>query len=412
MGSSMNNQYKTLQPCVILAQGTHLGTVVEMLRPIGKRGVPVHVILIGDDHNYAWVYRKSRYCKTTHQIPFHPDAKHICEEILEWGRSQQFPMKPLLLPMTDMACTQLAAHMGLLEDCFVVCMPDGELVQTLVDKTRANPLARECGLDVPKDGHADSRETLAELAGKMTMPVIVKPTWWAKRGKEYFKAGVCETYEQVLSIGGKLIDNGATVMVQEYIHGEDSNIEVYMFYRSLDGQAIHGCTGIKIRQMPPGTGIMASGQACNLPHVAEISDAFLERIDYRGLGGIEYKRCGGKSYFIEMSVRPEGFQALAVKAGVDLPWLAYSDMALGQMRREKILQKEAYFISIREYFSLWLKHRREIPVLQEVLRILFSGKLRFDIWAWDDPLPCLAMMAVQMKDGAKKLFQQFDLRKP
>ncbi|MHC4083914.1 MAG: carboxylate--amine ligase [Planctomycetota bacterium] len=402
-----------LRPCVILAEGA-IGSIVWMMRSIGSRGVPIYVLVTtkdGKDKQYASIYGMSRYCHLASTIGLIGDGARWGNHLLEWVRGQEFSAKPLLLPLTDMTCTLTMEHRSLLAEEFDIAMPNNEVLLNMLDKTKANRLAQECGLEVPLAGNAGCRDELAKLAEEMNLPVIVKPTWWRQRGTRTFKAERCDTKQQLLTVGNGLIDHGATILIQEYIPGGDDTVEVYMFYRSRDGRTIQGCSGRKIRQIPPGAGSMASGQAVLLPHIVEMSDAFLEKIDYRGLGGIEYKRYNNRSYFIEMSVRPEGFHMLSIKAGVDLPWLAYSDMALGEINRERISQKEAYYITTCAYASLLRRYRKKLPVFREMVKLFFTGKTQFNLWCGRDPFPWIAQTVNLSKEVLTRILRYFGLRR-
>lgn len=311
-----------------------------------------------------------------------------------------------MIPLTDSVCTYLAQCDEKARRFYELCMPDPDIVLQMLDKTQADSIARRNGLFVPETQTVDSLEQLKRTVGSVPLPAIVKPTGWFARGRDYFKAIICETEAELFETGTKAIENGATILIQQYIPGGDESVEVYMFYRSRDGKTIHGCTGEKIRQVPPETGSMASGRSVWLPHVAEMSEEFLKRIDYRGLGGIEYKRYNGNSYFIEMSVRPEGFNQLAVKAGVDLPWLAYQDMVLGNMPKELIRQREVYYVKELAYVTLWRKYRHTFPIYKEIIRLLLSNKKVFNLWCWKDPMLFIAVMIHEAVRAVKRIFKK------
>lgn len=385
-------------PCVILTEGA-AGHTLGMIRSIGRRGIPVYVLVMPCwDPRISSILVKSRYCKAIQTIPRTSDANGLCRDALEWLKKQSFPTKPVLIPINDRVCTYVAECREKFSERFEVCMPSNDVVLSMLDKKRAYILAEAAGLKIPKTYSAGSITELESLVHKCEFPLIVKPTWWCERGKSDFKAERCDCQEQLLGTGGRLIRSGATILVQQYIPGDDDSVEVYMFYRTRDGRKIHGCTGRKLRQIPPGVGNMASGRAIQLAHVTEISERLLKHIDYRGLGGIEYKRHGQTSYFVEMSIRPEGFHMLAIKAGIDLPWIAYSDMVRSQSNNCPDIQKNAFYINVRSHISLWRKHRKEVPALREMLKVVFMRRTQFDLWDWRDPMPWWAATKEWLKE--------------
>ncbi len=377
-----------LPACVILAE-TALGHTLGMVRSLGRKGVPVHVLVIAWFPWAASIYKKSRYCKTVHPIASSLNAQEACDRVLRWSKSQAFTTRPVLIPTTDRTCTYVAECRDQYSEHFELCMADNHVVLGMLDKHQAHSHARNAGLRTPEIEVVAGKMELDRYANTCTFPVIVKPIW-ERTNIQVFNATYCNDPQSLLNTGDQLIGNGASVLIQQYVPGGDNSVEVYMFYRTRNGCETYGCTGRKLRQIPPRTGCMASGESVVLPHVERMSQNLLRALDYRGLGGIEYKRNQGESYFIEMSVRPEGFHMLASKAGVDLPWLAYSDMVWGQRKGKPINQKHACYINVRSHISLWHKHGKRVPALREILRVLRMGHVEFDLWNWKDPLPWLA----------------------
>ena len=386
------------RPCVILAEGLLAGSVPEVIRSIGRHNVPVYVHTLANDDIFARIYAKSRFCRAAYTISLDTEAQGVCTVLRQWVQKQNFPQKPMLLPLTDMVCPYVADYRAALAEEFDVCLAPNEIFFRFLDKPQANALAEQCGLTIPQTHSASSKEELNALLEQMPLPTIVKPTWWRQRGNNVdFKTVCCNSKDELLDVSARLIEDGAAIMVQQYIPGDDETVEIYMFYRSLDGAVIHGCTGTKIRQRPPGAGIMASGQAKWSPDLAHLCNEFLDKTDYRGLGGIEFKRYQGRRYFIEMNPRAESCYALAAKVGVDLPWLAYADMTYGGIPAQELPHRQAYYLSGLAYAFLWLEHRRSLRPVRELLRLILSGKTKFDLWTWSDPMPFVAFVAFAVK---------------
>ncbi len=390
-------------PCVILGGGAG-PAVLEFGRALGTRGMPVYVGLVDESSPRRYAY--SRYCRDVWTIPPAQDSETFCRQLLEWRRAQPFPTRPYLFPLIDTTCTYVAEGRSLLQDGFHVCLPDERVVLDMLHKAKATELAEANGLDVAQYGVADSPEELARLADTMTYPVIVKPTWWRGIGGIKFKTVRCHTRESLLRCGSELIASGATIFVQWLIPGGAETLEVFIFYRSQDGRTIHRCTGRKIRILPPGADVTVSAEAAWLPDVAAVSETFLRRIDYRGLGGIEYKRHDGKLYFIEMSVRPEAFHALGVQAGIDLSWYACADYVLGEMPREHEVQREAYWLNGSYYLFVWRAERGTLKLLSEIARLFATGKAAWAIWCRRDPLPWFADVAEMAAAVLRKILRR------
>ncbi len=361
------------------------GSVLGVLRSLGSRGVPVYVLIVNHESS---VLSASRYCYKVITINLEGDSEKVCKDLVRWCRDQDFRCRPFLLPLTDNTCTYIAEGRAILEEEFLIALDKSNVILDLLDKGKATELAVHNGLAVPQSGTAASMQELIDIAEKVHFPVIVKPTMWRSRGKTHFKTLEFEEKNQLLTKGQDMLSAGAVLLVQEYIPGGDKSVEFFLFYRSRDGgDTTISCTGTKIRQYPPGAGIMASGKTVWLPHVAKMSIAFLERIGFYGLGGIEYKRYNDKSYFIEINTRLEAIHPLAIKSGIDFPWYVYSDMVLKQNDFDIPKQKTAYYLNEFTYLALLGNYFNKVPVFREVLGILTKPSVCFAVWKINDPRP-------------------------
>lgn len=374
-----------MPPCVILAQGAW-GSALEAIRSLGSRGVPVYVFVLGRE---TMPYAKSRYCREARRLDSQ-DAASVSQELVDWCKAQQFSRKPVLLPFTDVSATFVAETRPLLESHFTVGSPSPESIRGVMDKERAHSLAMACGLDVPQTAVARTHSALETAASTAKYPAIAKPTWWREKGNSDFKTAIFETPESVVTGLAPMLDGGASILVQEYVQGADSNVETFLFYRDRRG-VVWGCTARKLRQLPPNAGIMATGQAVEMPDLRRLCVTFLDKIDYRGLGGAEFKRSGRKLLYIETNARLGAFHGLARKAGLDLVWIAYCDYALGGVAEEPYPQREAYYLN---WSALWSSYglRRIRAWAADVLRMLAKRPLKIAVFEWSDPAPSLYLI--------------------
>jgi D-aspartate ligase len=389
----MSSSDSSLRPCVLV--GGAWGGVYGFLRSLGPRGVPVYVVAF--DQEDADIYAASHYARGVCVADPDTSGSDLCRQISKWVARHHGAERPVLIPLNDQSSTVVAESRETFDEAFDVILAGRDLVMDMLDKTRANDVAEANGLTLPKSEFVNSAEELDAAMASLRMPVIVKPTWWREKGETTFKAEIRYDRDEALADARELVADGAKLIIQEYIPGDDRAIQVYMFYRSFDGSRTFGCTGVKWRQMPLGAGIMASGEARRSARVEEACLRFLERSDYRGLGGIEFKYHEGCDYFIEMSVRPEGFHALAIQAGVDTPWLAYQDVALGVLPAETPRQRPAFFVDDLAYFRLCMRYWRHRRVWTELVSLLLSGNVWRSLWTGQDIGP--ALRAVQNLGG-------------
>lgn len=220
--------------------------------------------------------------------------------------SHLFKYKPFLYATTDATCIIVDSNRSYYESKFELCVPSHYIIESFNDKAIAENEAIKYGLTVPKTFILNYEEDLLKIQDELKYPVIAKP-----QGAEFlhdvgFKYRIINNSDDLINIKNVLY-KGYKIILQEYIPGGDENYWFYLFYRGFDG-VIHECMGVKTLQYK---GIMAVGTVLYNEHLSNICKSFITKIDYRGVGGLEFKYYNGFYYFIEMSTRTEGFFALA-----------------------------------------------------------------------------------------------------
>ena len=374
-----------MPPCVLLVRSAW-GGALEAVRSLGSRGVPVYVFVFGRDPT---PYSRSRYCHHASRLAGQ-DAESVSRELIDWCKAQKFSQRPLLVPMIDILATFVAEKRQSLEEYFTIGAACPETVLSLVDKERANPLAADHGLDVPRSTIVRTHADLKKACAVIKFPAIAKPTWWREKGRADFKTVTFETPESLVTGLNPVLDGATSVLVQEYIQGGDDDIETFMFYRDHRG-VTWGCTGCKLRQSPLNAGIMAFGYTVDIPDLRQVCTMFLDKIGYQGLGGVEFKRCGGRLVYIETNARPEAIHGLARKAGFDLVWFAYCDYRLGGLCEEPHGQREAFYL---DWHAFWATYglKNVIPWVVDLLRMLSKQPLKIAVFEWRDPGPSLYLI--------------------
>jgi len=385
-----------MNACVLLAQGAWGGTL-EAIRSLGSRGVAVYVFVLDRDPK---PYAASRYCREARRLDGR-DAPSVTQELIGWCKTQKFSQRPLLIPMTDVLATLVAEQRQDLDEHFIVGAARPEIILNLLQKEHANSLASSCGLDVPESIVVKTQTDLETTGATMKYPVIAKPVWWREKGKATFKLATFETPESLIAKLPPVLDGSTSVLVQEYISGTDEDIEAFMFYRDRRG-IVWGCTSRKLRQTPPGAGIMATGVAVDIPELRGLCTEFLNRIDYQGLGGIEFKQSATRRVYIETNVRPEAIHSLSRKAGLDLMWIAYCDYCLGGIHEEPDGQRPAFYL---DWHAYWASYGlgNVIPWMANVLRMLCRQPLAMAVFQFRDPSPSFYLIKKSMRERSGRV---------
>ncbi|WP_174409928.1 carboxylate--amine ligase [Desulfovibrio psychrotolerans] len=379
-----------MRPAVIMVSGRAWGSYLAIMRSLGRRGVPVHVVSWGVEQD---ILRASRYYTAGVALPAASGADRLAA-LTEYAQRIGAEGRPVLYYCTDEDAAFAADNRQALDARFIVLMGDADGCRMLMGKDTVDALARRSGLQVPGTWHVSATEALDAYAGEFRYPVVLKPCNWNSGGGVSIKADIIFSWEALRERAAAVLHGGGEVVVQDYIEGGDESVEFFLFYRSLDGARLHGCTGRKLRQFPPGAGIMALGMTDAIADLRSAGEAFISAVDYRGLGGVEFKRGNGGLYFIEMSTRSEMFHKIAMDAGVDLPWIAYAD-ACG-IDAGNISEQRDGVLYVNEVPYLLVVARKPSYFLQDCRRML-KGPLRLGMFAADDVKPFFLKIASSLR---------------
>ncbi len=202
-----------------------------------------------------------------------------------------FKERPVLFNSHEMAVLTISKHRRELEDAFRFCLPKHETLLALQDKARFHELATSSGLPVPRGAiirHSSDIEQLRSLH----FPVVIKPG-----DKELVHTGkalgvvVFGTFEQAAAGCAHMLEHVDEIIAQQWVDGGDGEIHFCLFYRGRNGAVVSMFTGRKLASSPRGIGLTAFCTAA--PEAGRLLEPmtrdFLEKVDYFGMGSVEYK---------------------------------------------------------------------------------------------------------------------------
>lgn len=349
---------------IVVLAGTAPHSVLALCK-IAKRN-KAHAYVVCVDDGFAY-YNKS--CLVTEA--FVTTKKDLGQFWGDFFVNHSFESTPVLYPTTDAACLLIEENRQFYDERFIVCMPSHHIVTVYNDKTLAEKDAEQCGLTVPKTVIVSSINEIEEVEKKINFPIIVKPQGAIFLHEVGFKFKILEKPSQLSELKG-LIKQGCKLVLQEYIPGNDEDYSFYLFYRGKDGE-IHDCMGVKTQQY---SGIMAVGTVKTDDALASICRKYLNKIDYYGIGGIEFKRYNGKYYFIEMSTRTEGFLAIALMSGSSLVDASYLDIVKNPKNFKPAKEGTVYIDTF--FWLLKRLHEHRIGLLlKEFVCFIFNPNSHF-----------------------------------
>lgn len=375
-----------MRPAIVLSgQATALGVV----RALGGMGVPV-VVVHYDEQDFA---QRSRFVTCDFHVP-HPERceTEFIDALLDIGR--QFP-DAVLIPASDESLAAVARHKAILAPYFRIACTDWEVTRRFIDKQYTYALAESCGVPAPRTLVPHTLKEVLAGARKIGFPCLVKPCqshlFVAHFGKKMIRAESLLQLEQAFNLA---TEAGLEVMLQEIIPGDDREVVNYNSY-VWEGKVLAEFTAVHIRNAPPWFGSPRVVVSRKIPDVIEPGRRILKELGFSGYACTEFKRDprSGVYKLMEVNGRHNLSTLLAVRCGINFPWLHYQHLSEGIVPEASGYKEEIYWIDlVRDlgYSGRYLT--REHQSLGDYLRPYLSPHI-FAIFDRTDPGPFLKRLA-------------------
>jgi D-aspartate ligase len=286
------------------------------IRSLGRAGIPVLAV----DHRPSALGFRSRYARP---VPS-PDPAVEPEAFVETVARQE---PGVLFPTHDPPLNAVARHRDRLAG-FRFPFPAWDVLARIQDKRGQLEAATAAGVPVPETRHPQSAAEARAAGNELGYPVLVKPAepvgFKRRFGRQAFRA---ESAAEVERAYGDAEEFGP--MVQELIPGGDEELYSLGSYLREDGDALGLFCGRKLVQVPPVIGTCRVGESVWEQDVVDAGLRLLRTLGFHGISQVEFKRDPRDGSFKLMEVNPRLWQwhGLAAACGVDLPLIAYRDLA-------------------------------------------------------------------------------------
>lgn len=354
-----------------------------VVKALGSQGVPLVVV------HYAPgdIAQHSRFATQTLAAP-HPqqDEAGFVAKILQLADKWE---GAVLMPVSDESLVVAARHKETLSRHFVVACPDYATVCQVIDKQQTYRLAVNAGVSAPRTLMPRSLADVQDFSNDVVFPCLLKPAqshlFYARFGVKMF---LVETEDQLLDGYHRANAAGLDVMIQEYIPGSDGDVANYNCY-VRDGEIQAEFTADHIRNAPPWFGSPRVVRSRQIEALVEPGRRLMQALNYTGYACTEFKRDrrDGQYKLMEINGRHNLSTLLAVRCGINFPWLEYRCLAYGDLPGTQTFQSGVYWIDMSRDIVYSLKHHSEEKYS---LRDYLRPYLHPHVWAicdWRDPIP-------------------------
>ncbi len=354
------------------------------------------VQVIALSHSRREVGLASRYVSEIVMMP-HPgdDEQGFIDLLLARGERWR---GALIIEVGDYLATALAKHKRVLSQYYRMATPDWDCLRLFVDKAETRALAQRIGVDHPRVFAPQSVEHARSMQHDIRYPALVKPI----SSHEFVRATGFKNFE--VNSGSELMERlrycwqaRQPVIVQEVVPGPETNLERVHLYVNSKGRIAAQFFHRKIRQHPPGFGVMRVGLSTPPNSDVELlAGRIVAGSNYRGFCSIEFKRDprDGALKLIEVNARMPRSAAFPIACGVNFPWLMYKDLVHNEQIEVTQHAAGLYWIELLpDLFNMLFNRRRERFTWREYLRPYLARRRHFAVLDWRDPLPFLKQIS-------------------
>lgn len=352
------------------------------LRSLGRRGLRVGAF---DSSRFVPAYG-SRWCSLRRRLPHPAEGHRYVDELLN-ALSATGPA--VVVPARDATIEALRARRLEIERLTSIALADEQALEVAIDKRRTLALAEQLGIPVPSSVVVEDAADIAAAANLIGFPAVVKPVQSWSLGRRLGSVVAANPEEACWAVERA----GGRAIVQELLGGSREAVSLFC----VEGVAHARFAQVADRMLPPLGGSSVVRESIPLPaDLTEAAEALVHAAALDGYTEVEFRRdLAGKPFLMEINPRLSASVEVAVRAGVDFPWLLYA-WAAGR----PVPEVHGYRTGVRmrwlggdiQWLSQTIAHRGALEVAPSTSAVWTFARDSFtrfdyDYAARDDPLP-------------------------
>lgn len=368
-------------------------TGLAVARSLGRRGVPV----IGLDRDEAGYGLQSRYTTVAGRCPYPlDDERGFIDVLLQIGAALK--RKAVLFPCLDEWVFAVARHASELADYYILPFSDIETVERILDKDLLYRKCEERGIPIPRTFYVGERSP-EQIAGEISYPCIVKPALQRAFTNEFGEKVLrAESRREFLALCERAAHH--PLLAQEIVGAGVDSFYSLCSYIGRDGEAKGVFVGRKLEQYPPDFGTACLVDSRYVGEIVERGVDILKQFGYQGISEVEfiYDEPSRDFKLLDINTRVWKWIGLPIRAGIDLPWLAYADAINGDVEAAPRQRDGLRWLYLKEYVAL---HREragseETTLTRQEWLDLIKGcedsEIVDAVLSQDDPKPFVQMI--------------------
>jgi predicted ATP-grasp superfamily ATP-dependent carboligase len=370
---------------------------VATVRSLGSRRLQVAAM---DTCRNAPAF-SSRWCQQQFRAPSYEQSEEPYVAYLE-KLLDDVPVR-VLIPASDGTIAALRAHRERLERRVCIALAKEPALGIAINKEETLAIARRLRLGIPQGVAVGETSELSAALREIGLPAVIKPmqSWvHSEHSGTRVAPRLVTTPDEARQAVETLERLGAKrFFCQQFLSGVREAVSFLYAHGNVYARFAQQTR----RSHPPLGGTSVLRQSIEVPpDIGDQAERLVREIDLEGIAEVEFRRDGaGNPYLMEINPRLWASTELAVRAGVDFPYLLYQ-WAIGD--------KIDFVMGYRA--GVWLRHlsddlettvasllqrgRPGLPPPAVAIRdfcLDFFKPTAFEYASWKDPLPAITAAA-------------------
>jgi predicted ATP-grasp superfamily ATP-dependent carboligase len=307
----------------------------------------------------------------------------------------------VLIASSDASVALIRQHRERLERRVRIALAKETALGIAVNKEQTLEIARRLGIGVPRGVSVKTVGEVEAALHEVGLPAVVKPveSWpWEvrERRRTRLECQLVTTPDEARRAVEELMRFGGSTLLQQFLSGRREAVSFLYAHGRIYARFAQWAR----RTEPQLGGSSVLRQSITIPQdIGEQAERLVREIDLEGYSEVEFRRDStGNPYLMEINPRLSASVEIAVRAGVDFPYLLYqwaSGSPVDPINRYRV--------------GGWMRFLKgdimtTIEALQQPGRpgVAPPGRAMLDFWLsffipaaydyvdWSDPLPALA----------------------
>ena len=291
------------------------------VRSLGRRGLRVAALEVSNSIRSVPTF-SSRWCQQAYMAPSYEQSTEpyltYLEQLLDHTGAH------VLITSADATLAILREHRERLEQRASIAIAKEPALAIAINKDQTLEVAKQLGMGVPRGVDVKTVSDVPEALHEIGLPAVVKPveSWvWGEQQGERLICKLVTTPDEARRAVEELTSLGGTTLFQQFLPGKREAVS----FLYANGEMYARFAQWAKRTQPPLGGTSVFRQSIAIPEdIGDQSERLVREIELEGYSEVEFRRDqAGKPYLMEINPRLSASVEVAVRAGVDFPYLLY-----------------------------------------------------------------------------------------